>query len=104
MIDVTCAIIRNEENELLIVRKGEQTDHPFKWEFPGGKVNKGESDEECIIREIKEELFMDIVICGRLHPVNHDYGHKKIRLIPFICDTLDELPVLAEHILSLIHI
>jgi len=98
MIDVTCAIIRNEENELLIVRKGEQTDHPFKWEFPGGKVNKGESDEECIIREIKEELFMDIVICGRLHPVNQDYGHKKIRLIPFICDTLDELPVLAEHI------
>lgn len=98
MIDVTCAIIRNEENELLIVRKGEQTDHPFKWEFPGGKVNKGESDEECIIREIKEELFMDIVICGRLHPVTHDYGHKKIRLIPFICDTLDELPVLAEHI------
>ena len=98
MIDVTCAIIRNEENELLIVRKGEQTDHPLKWEFPGGKVNKDESDEECIIREIKEELCMDIVICGRLHPVTYDYGHKKIRLIPFVCDTLDELPVLAEHV------
>ena len=98
MTDVTCAIIRNEDNELLIVRRGEQSDHPYKWEFPGGKINDGESDEECIIREIKEELFMDIVICGRLHPVVHDYGHKKIRLIPFICDTLDEFPVLAEHI------
>lgn len=98
MIDVTCAIIRNEENELLIVRKGEQTDNPLKWEFPGGKVNKGESDEECIIREIKEELSMDIVICGRMHPVTHDYGNKKIRLIPFICDTLDEIPLLSEHI------
>ena len=98
MIDVTCAIIRNEENELLIVQRGEQSDHPYKWEFPGGKVNEDESDEECIIREIKEELFMDIVICGRLHPVVHDYGHKKIRLIPFICDTLDEFPLLAEHI------
>ncbi|MBP1666519.1 MAG: mismatch repair protein MutT, partial [Bacteroidetes bacterium] len=55
MIDVTCAIIRNEENELLIVQRGEQSDHPYKWEFPGGKINEDESDEECIIREIKEE-------------------------------------------------
>jgi len=98
MIDVTCAIIRNEENEVLIVQRGEQSDHPFKWEFPGGKINEGETDEECIIREVKEELFMDIVICGRLHSVDHDYGQKEIRLIPFICDTLDELPVLEEHI------
>lgn len=98
MIDVTCAIIRNEENEVLVVQRSEQSDHPFKWEFPGGKINKDETDEDCIIREIREELFMDIVICGKLQPVDHDYGHKRIRLIPFICDTLDELPVLTEHI------
>ena len=98
MINVTCAIIRNDENEVLVVQRGEQSDHPFKWEFPGGKINEGETDEESVIREIREELFMDIVICGRLQPVSYDYGHKKIKLIPFICDTLDELPVLAEHI------
>jgi 8-oxo-dGTP diphosphatase len=97
MIDVTCAIIRNEENEILVVRRGENTDHPLKWEFPGGKINKGESEEECIIREIAEELSIDIVICSRLTPVEHNYGNKQIRLIPFICDTLDELPVLTEH-------
>lgn len=98
MIDVCCAIIRNVENEILVVQNGEQDDHAFKWEFPGGKRKKGESGEECIIREIREELFMDIVICGSLDPVVYDYGHKKIRLFPFICDTLDELPVLTEHI------
>jgi 8-oxo-dGTP diphosphatase len=98
MIDVTCAIIRNEDNEVLIVRRGEKTDHPFKWEFPGGKRTHKESNEECIIREISEELSMDIVICGQLKPVEYDYGHKKIRLIPFICDTLEELPLLSEHI------
>jgi 8-oxo-dGTP diphosphatase len=98
MIIVTCAIIRNEENEVLIVQRGEATDHPLKWEFPGGKLVKGESEEECIIREIKEELSMDIVICGRLPVVNHDYGQKQIKLIPFICDTLDELPFLSEHL------
>jgi 8-oxo-dGTP diphosphatase len=98
MINVTCAIIRNEDDEVLIVQRGEATDHPFKWEFPGGKLAGGESDEECIIREIREELSMDIVICGRLPVVEHDYGHKQIRLIPFICDTLDELPFLSEHL------
>jgi 8-oxo-dGTP diphosphatase len=98
MIDVTCAIIRNEDNEILIVRRGEKTDHPFKWEFPGGKTNHKESNEECIIREISEELSMDIVICGQLKPVEYDYGHTKIRLIPFICDTLEELPLLSEHV------
>jgi 8-oxo-dGTP diphosphatase len=98
MIDVTCAIIRNEDNEVLIVQRGEKTDHPFKWEFPGGKTAQGESNEECIIREVSEELSMDIVICGHLNNVDYDYGHKKIRLIPFICDTLDELPLLSEHI------
>lgn len=98
MINVTCAIIRNEENEILVVQRGETTDHPFKWEFPGGKLVKGETEEECIIREINEELSMDIVICGRVPEVIHDYGHKQINLIPFICDTLDELPFLSEHL------
>lgn len=98
MIDVTCAIIRNEESNILVVQRGEKTDHPLKWEFPGGKLKDGESEEECIMREIDEELSMGIVIYGRLDPREHDYGHKRIRLIPFICDTLDEKPVLAEHI------
>lgn len=98
MIKVTCAIIRNDENEVLVVQRGEQSDHPLKWEFPGGKIKEGETEEECIIREIKEELLMEIVICGRLAPVGYDYGMKNIILIPFICDTLEELPVLTEHV------
>jgi 8-oxo-dGTP diphosphatase len=98
MIRVTCAIIRNEENEVLVVQRGEKSDHPFKWEFPGGKINPGESEEECLIREIKEELSIDIVICNRMQDVDHDYGKKHILLIPFICDTLEEIPFLSEHI------
>jgi 8-oxo-dGTP diphosphatase len=97
MILVTCAVIRNDDNEVLVVQRGEKTDHPFKWEFPGGKLRKGETEEECIIREIREELSMDVIINRRFESVVHDYGHKKITLIPFICDTLDELPVLTEH-------
>jgi 8-oxo-dGTP diphosphatase len=97
MINVTCAIIRNEDDKVLIVQRGETTDHPFKWEFPGGKLQDKETEEECIIREVEEELAMEIVILSRLPVVDHDYGFKHIRLIPFICDTLDELPFLSEH-------
>jgi 8-oxo-dGTP diphosphatase len=98
MINVTCAVIRNDEDEILVVQRGEATDHPFKWEFPGGKMAPAETEEECILREVKEELSMEIVIYGRLPEVDHDYGHKQIRLIPFICDTLDEMPFLTEHL------
>ncbi|MCE5346455.1 MAG: (deoxy)nucleoside triphosphate pyrophosphohydrolase [Bacteroidales bacterium] len=98
MIEVTCAIIRNEDYEVLVVQRGEATDHPLKWEFPGGKIIPGETDEDCIIREVEEELSMEIVICERLPYVEYDYKIKQIRLIPFICDTLDELPLLTEHL------
>jgi 8-oxo-dGTP diphosphatase len=98
MTDVTCAIIRNEENQVLVVQRGEKSGHPFRWEFPGGKLREVENEEECVIREIREELGMDIVICRRMAAVEHDYGNNQIRLIPFVCDSLDELPFLTEHI------
>jgi 8-oxo-dGTP diphosphatase len=97
MIDVTCAVIRNEEGLVLAVRRGPQMGNAGKWEFPGGKTRAGEDHENCIIREIDEELGIDIVICGWLDEVVHDYGDKKIKLIPFICDTLSSRPLLREH-------
>jgi 8-oxo-dGTP diphosphatase len=98
MIRVTCAVIRNEEDDILVVQRGGETDHPFKWEFPGGKLAGEETDEECVIREVREELSMEIIICGKLPEVEYDYGHKQIKLIPFVCDTLDEIPFLSEHL------
>jgi hypothetical protein len=47
---------------------------------------------------VEEELSMEIVICGKMANVDYDYGHKQISLIPYICDTLDEMPFLTEHI------
>ena len=98
MITVTCAIIRNEEDEVLVVQRDGKSDHPFKWEFPGGKLDEDETEEECIIREIKEELSIDMVICKKLPETDYNYGARQIKLIPFVCDTLDDLPFLTEHI------
>ncbi len=80
-----------------MVQRGEHTDHPYKWEFPGGKVADNESTEDSVVREVEEELSLEIVIVESMTPVEHDYGIKQIRLIPFVCDTLMDLPVLHEH-------
>jgi 8-oxo-dGTP diphosphatase len=97
MIDVTCALIRNDEWLVLAVRRGPAMDNAGKWEFPGGKTRPGEDHEDCIIREIEEELGICIIINSRLDNVEYDYGNKKIRLIPFMCETLSSKPVLREH-------
>jgi 8-oxo-dGTP diphosphatase len=97
MTDVTCAVIRNDEGLVLAVRRGPGISNAGKWEFPGGKALPGEDHEDCIIREIDEELGMNVIITGRLDPVEHDYGNKQIRLIPFICETLSSKPVLKDH-------
>ncbi len=97
MIDVSCAIIRNDDEKILVVQRGQGTEHSLKWEFPGGKLDTGEDPEDCIVREIKEELSLDIIIIGRQDSVEYDYGFKQVRLFPFICETLMDLPVLSEH-------
>lgn len=70
---------------------------PLKWEFPGGKIEENETAEECLIREIKEELNIEIEITGSLSPNDHQYPDKLIRLIPFICRQVGGEIILKEH-------
>jgi len=97
MIDVSCAIIIYK-NKLLAVQRGAKTDHPFQWEFPGGKVKPGETAEASIIREIQEELSIGVEVLDRLEYIEHDYKIKQIRLIPFICRIKSGMIQLKEHI------
>jgi 8-oxo-dGTP diphosphatase len=97
MLKVTCAIIIHK-NKILITQRGAGSDHPLQWEFPGGKIKQGESAEDCIKREIKEELDVGIEIILKMIPVVHDYGFKKIRLIPFLCSIKTGELKLNEHV------
>jgi len=96
MLQVTCAII-NIENKILVTQRSATMKLPFKWEFPGGKIEKGESETACIIREIKEEINIEITIIQKLTPVIYDYGTFKINLIPFIAQYISGEIKLAEH-------
>ncbi|MGY6743386.1 MAG: (deoxy)nucleoside triphosphate pyrophosphohydrolase [Cecembia sp.] len=85
-IQVVCAIII-EKGQVLCAQRAENMPLPLKWEFPGGKIESGESAEDCLIREIKEELNLDISVSQRLKSNFHSYtGEKQIELIPFLAN------------------
>ncbi len=96
MIEVSCSLIV-EKGRILIAQNRATSDHPGSWEFPGGKVKKDETPEQSIVREIKEELNLEVKVILRLEAVEYDYGHKQIRLIPFLCAGVDGEIALNDH-------
>lgn len=86
------AVIENDKGEILIDRRLEEGLLGGLWEFPGGKVEPGESMEECVKREIKEELALDIEVGEELIVVNHAYTHFKVSLHVHMCRYLGGEP------------
>ncbi|MDQ1140725.1 (deoxy)nucleoside triphosphate pyrophosphohydrolase [Pedobacter agri] len=84
MLKVTCAIIF-KDNHVLIAQRCASMKLPLKWEFPGGKIEPGESKVACLVREIKEELNLDISIGEDLTDVIYHYPDFSLHLFPFIC-------------------
>ena len=96
IIPVTCAIIQFQDKTLAVQRSNTMK-LPLKWEFAGGKIEAGESEIDCIKREISEELNIKIEVKKRLTPVTHQYPNFKIKLIPFIAEYLSGELELREH-------
>ena len=68
------------------------------WEFPGGKIEPGESPEEALQREIREELAIDIAIGRLLTTVDYDYPHFHLTMHCYLCHLKDDIqPYLLEH-------
>lgn len=88
---VTCGIIWNGDR-LLIARRREEGLLGGLWEFPGGKQEPGESLEECIQREIREELGIEVEVGPLLVTVRHAYTHFRITLHAFHCRFLSGEP------------
>lgn len=97
MINVCCAIILKDAR-ILAVQRGPESSHPYLWEFPGGKIQVDETANDCIVREISEELSIRISILSALESVTFDYGNKQIKLIPFVCEIASGEIVLTEHL------
>lgn len=96
MIDVACAIIFFND-KVLVTQRSERMSQPLKWEFPGGKLENGESETDCIKREIREEINIEIEVLNKLSDSIHDYGSIKIKLIPFLARYVSGSIELSEH-------
>ncbi len=95
-IKVTCALIE-QYGRVLVTQRSQSMPEALLWEFPGGKIEPGETEKDCLIREIKEELNLIIVPIRRLTPVEFSTENKTIELIPYICEYKQGVIQLAEH-------
>jgi len=95
-IHVTCAIIERD-NLILAAQRSANMSLPLKWEFPGGKIDYGESPEECLRREIVEEMGIQVSVGKSLSATSHNYPTFSVTLHPFVCSIESGEIVLHEH-------
>ena len=100
-IEIGLGLIFNENGELLIDQRLENSSMGGMWEFPGGKKESDESIEQTIEREIKEELGININVAQKLISFEHTYSHKKLYFTVHICSLIsgDPKPLSSQQLL-----
>jgi 8-oxo-dGTP diphosphatase len=95
-VHVACALIERDGLVLAALRSSTMS-IPLKWEFPGGKLEAGESPAECLQRELVEEMGVTIAV-GRPLPLHtHSYDTFTVTLYPFVCSIESDTITLHEH-------
>lgn len=96
-IQVAAAIII-ENKRVFAAQRGEGGELSYAWEFPGGKLEPGESGEHAIVREILEELNTEIAVVRHLGSVDHQYKTFSLTLQGYLCTRKQGKPTLSEHV------
>lgn len=94
-VNVVAAII-HDGNKIFATQRG-YGDYKDGWEFPGGKIEPGETAQQALAREIKEELDTEIVVGDLLTTIEYDYPKFHLSMQCFWCRIVDGTPVLKEH-------
>ncbi len=97
MVKVLCGIITNSEGQIFLARRKPGKSLAGKWEFPGGKLEEGESEPECLKRELLEELGMEVIVHQRVGENLHQYPTFQIRLIGYRCELVSATYALTDH-------
>ncbi len=96
VVPVVCGIIERSAAFLAALRGPGQSNAGL-WEFPGGKIRTGETAEAALVRELHEELGIEVSVHTALTPIRHAYPRLTIELIPFICSIVRGEPHPREH-------
>ncbi len=99
-IEVVAGVIRFENQYLCVQRGASKYEYiHHKYEFPGGKIEEGESEEQALRRELKEELEIEIKsIIKKLSIVDHQYPDFRLIMHPYLCEPMSNNIQLKEHI------
>ncbi|MEC5425308.1 (deoxy)nucleoside triphosphate pyrophosphohydrolase [Virgibacillus sp. C22-A2] len=95
-IHVVGAVIVND-SKILCAQRGETKTLSYKWEFPGGKIEQGETAEEALRREIEEEMQCKISVGEQVDHTVYEYDFGVVHLTTFYCALIEGEPVLTEH-------
>jgi len=97
-INVVGAILV-ENGKILCAQRGEDKSLAYLWEFPGGKIETGETPQEALIRELQEELLIKVdVQSEKFEETSYQYDFGLVNLTTFICFLKSGTPQLTEHI------
>ena len=96
MIEVTAAILE-EGNKIMIARRAHGKHLAGFWEFPGGKIEQDETPESCLIRELKEEFEIEILIGNYIGESVFNYPNNTIKLKAFTCQIINGKMKLNDH-------
>ena len=80
IIHVAVGVLLNDNHEVLIALRSAESHQGGLWEFPGGKVEEGESVERALNREFEEELGISVQVCTELTQIMHEYADKSVML------------------------
>ena len=94
-IEVVAAVIRDDEGRIFATQRG-YGEWKDWWEFPGGKIEPGESREQALRREIREELAADIEVGELLRTIDYDYPQFHLTMHCFKCRLKEQSPMTNE--------